>query len=131
MDRLTSQQAGNAATAKWANEVVDELRRLNIVPGNGIKKTVTSSGTVLTLDIPAEGGGGGDPALDSCFPVYITSYTEGAIFKGMKIRIVDSGSGTSNEELYFPHVTPYTKVPVGTCVLAHRISAPSIVTSNG
>lgn len=135
MDRLNEVQAGSKATAKWANQVVDELRRLKIVPGNGIRVTVTGSGTVISLDIPpqAAGGADADPSLDSCFPVEIISQTANKAFKGAKYRVVGktySGSSTESDEIYFPHITPSTIFPIGCTVLAHRLNAPIYESSN-
>ena len=131
MDRLTEQQAGNKATARWANQVVDELRRQHLIPGNGIRVTVTGSGTVIALDIPAEASSSDyDPSLDSCFPIYITGYSGNEAYKGARYRIVgknyvrsSSDEGDSNR-IYFPHVTPQTTIPMGCTILAHRLAAP-------
>lgn len=135
MDRLSEQQAGNRATAKWANEVVDELRRLKLIPGNGIRITTNSNGTRIDIDIPAEAGSSEehDPSLDSCFPVEIISQTANKAFKGAKYRVVGktySGSSTESDEIYFPHITPSTIFPIGCTVLAHRIEAPIFESSN-
>ena len=134
MDRLTEQQAGNKATARWANQVVDELRRQHLIPGNGIRVTVTGSGTVIALDIPAEASTSNyDPSLDSCFPVEIISQTANKAFKGAKYRVVGktySSSSTESDEIYFPHITPSTIFPIGCTVLAHRIEAPIFESSN-
>lgn len=131
MDRLTEQQAGNRATAKWANEVVDELRRLKLIPGNGIRITTNSNGTRIDIDIPAEASSSDyDPSLDSCFPIYITGYSGNEAYKGARYRIVgkdytrsSSDEGDSNR-IYFPHVTPQTTIPMGCTILAHRLAAP-------
>lgn len=131
MDRLSVPKPNDRMSVKWAQQIVDEIRRQNIIPGNGIKKTVNANGTVISLDLPSESGGEADPAKDSCFPVFITHYTDGFIFKGMEFKIVGSNSRSNDSELlFFPHVTPSTKVPVGTAVLAHRIAAPLILSSD-
>lgn len=135
MDRLNSVKPTDRTSAAWANAVIEELRRLNIIPGNGIKKTVTSKGTRIDLDIPAESGGSANPATDSCFPVFITGYVGNGAYTGALYRIVgknynnsSSDEGASNP-LYFPHVTPQTTIPIGCTILAHRIEAPSIQSS--
>lgn len=135
MDRLTEQQAGNKATAKWANQVVDELRRQHLIPGNGIRVTVTGSGTVIALDIPQQAGSTAevDPSVDSCFPVEIISQTANKAFLGAKYRIVGktySSSSTETDPIYFPHITPSTVFPIGCTVLAHRLNAPIFQSSN-
>lgn len=135
MDRLTTQQAGNPATAKWANEVVDELRRQKLISGNGVRLTVTSSGTRIDLDIPPEAPADDSPSSDeSCVPVVITGQYLGKAYNGIKIRIpgvsYSSSSGGENELLYLPHVTPSTALPLGITVLAHRIDTTEIQSSN-
>lgn len=50
MDRLTVPKVGDPLKAKWAQEVVDEIRRQEVVPGNGLKKKVTEHGTVLEME---------------------------------------------------------------------------------
>lgn len=136
MDRLTEQQAGNRATAKWANEVVDELRRQHLIPGNGIRITTNSNGTRIDIDIPAEASSSAtpDPAIDSCFPVFIMGYYPNQTYKGAQYKIVgkqySTDSRTESDRLYFPHVTPQTRVPMGCTILAHRVAAPLIESSN-
>lgn len=50
MDRLTIPKLNDPVSAKWAQAVVDEIRRQEIIPGNGLRKTVTGKGTVLEMD---------------------------------------------------------------------------------
>lgn len=50
MERLTAPKVGDPLKAKWAQEVVDEIRRQEIIPGNGLNKKVTSKGTVLEME---------------------------------------------------------------------------------
>ena len=50
MDNLTAPKAGDPLKATWAQDVVDEIRRQDIIPGNGLRKTKTTLGTVLELD---------------------------------------------------------------------------------
>lgn len=132
MDRLNSVKPKDRTSAAWANEVIAELRRLNIIPGNGIRKTVTSKGTRIDLDLSDESDST-SISTDTCFPVYILEYTTGQLFKGATYRIVGkeySGSGGEAEPIYFPHVTPSSKVPIGSTVLAHRIESASIQSSS-
>ena len=136
MDRLSIPKAGDKIAAKWADEIVSELRRQKLVPGPNYRLKTTSQGTVLVLDIPDEASGtDADPALDSCFPVFITGYVSGEAYRGAEYRIVGKDyAGTRTEgstnRLYFPHVTPSSQLPIGTTVLAHRIAAPIIESSN-
>lgn len=131
MDRLDEQKAGSPATAKWANEVVDELRRLKIVPGNGIRVTTTGSGTVVSLDIPpqAEGGESQEPNVDSCFPVMVSGHAEGVAFRGVSYRELDRNN-SMNDRMFFPHVSPSSYYPIGCTVLAHRLETHSIASSS-
>ena len=50
MDRLSTPKVGDPLAAKWAQEVVDEIRRQEVIPGNGLRKTVTKSGTILEME---------------------------------------------------------------------------------
>lgn len=50
MDRLTVPKVGDPLKAKWAQEVVDEIRRQEVIPGNGLRKKVTDSGTILEME---------------------------------------------------------------------------------
>ena len=50
MDRLSIPKVGDPMSAKWAQEVVDEIRRQEIIPGNGLRKKETTKGTVIELD---------------------------------------------------------------------------------
>jgi len=50
MDRLTIPKVNDPITVKWAQEVVDEIRRQEIIPGNGLNKKVTSKGTILEME---------------------------------------------------------------------------------
>ena len=134
MDRLTIPKVGDGTSAKWAKQVVDEIRRQEIIPGNGLKKTVTVNGTVLSLDIPKKtavaSGESPDPAVDSCFPVTITSYTSGQAYTGCKFMVAGSTSISNSDFLYFPHVAPSTRFPTGCTVLAHRIETQTIASAN-
>lgn len=134
MDRIEEVAKGQKILAKWANKIVQEIRRLKIIPGPGIRTTVTSSGTILNVDTNSKAESNVNPIDESCFPVFLTSYYQNQTYRGADYRIVgkDYGSGTSseNERIYFPHVTPQTRLPLGCTVLAHRIAAPLITSSN-
>lgn len=131
MDRLNEVQAGSKATAKWANQVVDELRRLKIVPGNGIRVTTTASGTVISLDIPPQAAGGEspEPNTDSCFPVMVSGHADGVAFRGVSYREVDRNN-SMNDRMYFPHVSPSSFYPIGCTVLAHRLETHTLASSS-
>ena len=131
MDRLSEVQAGSKATARWANQVVDELRRLKIVPGNGIRITTTASGTVISLDIPPQAAGGEspEPNTDSCFPVMVADHSGGSAFRGVSYRELDRNN-SMNDRMYFPHVSPSSNYPAGCTVLAHRLETYTLASSS-
>ena len=134
MDRLTEQKAGNKATAKWANDVVAELRRLNIIPGNGIRKTVTSNGTVLDLDIPQQTAGGGNvaPLQDAVyFAVVSSAPSEDGSFKADLYTSKMGQLVARNVTVFLPDLTHFTRVQVGTEILVHRISVALLAGDDG
>lgn len=123
MDRLNEVQAGSKATAKWANQVVDELRRLKIVPGNGIRVTVTGSGTVIALDTPAESSNASGVAISDVIPCKVVG---GDAITGYDVYLYANGidkNSTSSGKLYLPEVTTMTKIPSETWILAHICEA--------
>lgn len=50
MDRLDIPKVGDPIAAKWAQAVVDTIRRQEVIPGNGLRKTVTDKGTTLNMN---------------------------------------------------------------------------------
>lgn len=134
MDRLTEQKAGNKATAKWANEVVAELRRLNIIPGNGLRKTVTSSGTILDLDNGKKttSGGSATPLEDAVYFAVVTGAPEED--GSFKADLYTSKIGklvARNVTVFLPDLTHFTRVQVGTEILVHRISVALLAGDDG
>lgn len=135
MDRIEEVAKGQKILAKWANKIVQEIRRLKIIPGPGIRTTVTSDGTIVNVDANNKTESTVKPTNETCFPVFITSYAPNQTYKGAQYRIVGKNysgneSDGKDDPLYFPHVTPQTRLPLGCTVLAHRISAPLMVSSN-
>jgi hypothetical protein len=125
MDRLNEVQAGSKATAKWANQVVDELRRLKIVPGNGIRVTVTASGTVIALKDEGSSGSSGGGGMSDVIPCITDSPTL-SLRDGYAVTLYANGFGegsTGNGQLYLPEVATHTTLPAGTSVLAHICQA--------
>ena len=134
MDRLTEQKAGNKATAKWANEVVAELRRLNIIPGNGIRKTVTSNGTVLDLDIPQKTSGGSNrPPLEDAvyFAVVRTEPAEDGSFTADLYTSKLGEQIASGATIFLPDLTHFTRIQTGTELLVHRINVALLGGTDG
>lgn len=134
MDRLTEQKAGNKATAKWANEVVAELRRLSIIPGNGIRKTVTSNGTVLDLDIPQQVAGGqkSTPLEDAVyFAVAVGNSEEDGSFKADLYTSKFGEVVARNATVFLPDLTHFTRIQKGTELLVHRISVTLLAGDDG
>ena len=134
MDRLTEQKAGNKATAKWANEVVAELRRLNISPGNGIRKTVTSNGTVIDLDIPQKTGGGSNrPPLEDAvyFAIVRSEPAEDGSFKADLYTSKMGEQVASNVTVFLPDLTHFTRIQTGTELLVHRINVTLLAGGDG
>lgn len=50
MDRLDVPKVGDPLTVKWAQDVVDEIRRQELIPGNGLRKRQMSNGTMIEKD---------------------------------------------------------------------------------
>lgn len=133
MDRLTEQKAGNKATAKWANEVVAELRRLNIIPGNGIRKTVTSNGTVIDLDIPQQVAGGKSTPLEDAvyFAVAVGNSEDDGSFKADLYTSKFGEVVARNATIFLPDLTHFTRIQKGTELLVHRISVTLLAGDDG
>lgn len=133
MDRLTEQKAGNKATAKWANEVVAELRRLNIIPGNGIRKTVTSNGTVIDLDIPQQVAGGKSTPLEDAvyFAVVTGEPEEDGSFKADLYTSKFGEVVARNVTVFLPDLTHFTRIQIGTELLVHRINVTLLAGDDG
>lgn len=133
MDRLTEQKAGNKATAKWANEVVAELRRLSIIPGNGIRKTVTSNGTVIDLDIPQQVAGGKSTPLEDAvyFAVAVGNSEDDGSFKADLYTSKFGEVVARNVTVFLPDLTHFTRIQKGTELLVHRISVTLLAGDDG
>lgn len=133
MDRLTEQKAGSKATAKWANEVVAELRRLNIIPGNGIRKTVTSNGTVIDLDIPQQVAGGKSTPLEDAvyFAVAVGNSEDDGSFKADLYTSKFGEVVARNATVFLPDLTHFTRIQKGTELLVHRISVTLLAGDDG
>ena len=133
MDRLTEQKAGNKATAKWANDVVAELRRLSIIPGNGIRKTVTSNGTVLDLDIPQQTASAKSTPLEDAvyFAVVVGAPEEDGSFKADLYTSKMGDVVARNATIFLPDLTHFTRIQSGTELLVHRINVALLAGDDG
>ena len=132
MDRLDNQKVGEKITAKWANEIVDDLRRQNIIPGNGIRKTVTKDGTIISLDLPKKTNVEEGEALSEevYFAIANTTGSDDGSFKadlynprGQLVR--------RNVTVFLPDLTHYTRVKSGTQVLVHRLNVGLLAGDDG
>lgn len=131
MDRLNTPKVGDKITAKWANEIVSQIRRQQLVPGPGYRLKTTSSGTVITFD-SKKGGGGGTTVKGLDDAVYIaqcigTPNEDGSI----PVDLYESDLGGPvfrNVTAFRPDLTHFTRMDVGTRFIVHAIS---IVTNNG
>lgn len=123
MDRIYSPAGGDRIRAKWASDIVDQMRRLNIIPGNGIRKTVTSKGVRLDIDIPPDQGGGGAAVPSDVIPCLVTG---GSALEGYSVALYAKGFGESSTgtgTLWCPEVSTHTTLPTGTSILAHFCQA--------
>ena len=130
MDRLTTPRPGDGMSARWAAAVVEEIRRQNIIPGNGIKKTTSSTGTVLEIDTSVFKKSGSGGVASDVVPCVVDQVPEGqevGTMQGLYVKLypngfLDSGN-TENGWLFLPEVTTHTKLPQGASILAHRCQA--------
>lgn len=128
MDRLTVPRPGDGMSARWAANVVEEIRRQNIIPGNGIKKTTSSTGTVLEIDTSVLRKSGGDaPVVSDIVPCVVDEMPEGSeigTMQGIYVTLYPNGlldqRTTEQGWLFLPEVTTHTQLPVGASILAHR-----------
>ena len=132
MDRLNNQSVGDKITAKWANEIVDELRRLNIIPGNGLRKSVTKDGTVLDLDVPKKTSVEEGEALkeEVYFAIATTNGSEDGSFKA-DLYNPKGNLVRRNVTVFLPDLTHYTRVKSGTELLVHKINVSLLAGDDG
>lgn len=125
-DRINKVVPGTGIRASWGNDVIDQLRRLHLIPGNGIKISTSAKGTVISLDIPQEQNGGGGVAVSDVIPCIVTGNTDDPIH-GYKVELYPNGlidsTGARSGTLYLPEVSTQTKLPNETSILAHVCEA--------
>lgn len=124
-DRINKVVPGTGIRASWGNDVIDQLRRLHIIPGNGIKVSTSSKGTVIALKDEGSTGSnnGGDAVLSDVVPC-IVGNSNGA--RGYEVTLYANGFGeaqTGTGTLYIPELSTHTKLPYDTSILAHVCEA--------
>lgn len=124
-DRINKVVPGTGIRASWGNDVIDQLRRLHLIPGNGIKVSTSAKGTVISLDKVEETTNESGVAISDVIPCIIAQGTENAV-EGYQVYLYANGLGESRTDtgrLYLPEVTPSTELPAGACILAHVCEA--------
>ena len=126
MDRLSSVKEGDGLSAKWADNVIAEIRRTTIIPGKGLKKTVTSKGTRLDLVDELGSGGGGEGVPSDVIPCIVNG---GTAVDGYSVTLYLNGfdhtsrSDIKTGTLFLPEVATHTNIPASTSILAHICDA--------
>lgn len=123
MDRINGVRAGTGISAKWGNDIVDQIRRLHLIPGNGIKVSTTSKGTRIDLDLPQEQGTGSNVnAISDVIPCVVYSTSDISAYQGYGVYLYANGfdqGRTGRGTLYIPELATHTSMPSGTSILAH------------
>lgn len=120
-DRINKVVPGTGIRASWGNDVIDQLRRLHLIPGNGIKISTSSKGTRIDLDLPQEASGSSGVAISDVIPCVVTGPTL-SLKDGYDVTLYANGFGegpTGDGKLYLPEVATHTTLPIGTSILAH------------
>lgn len=124
-DRINKVVPGTGIRASWGNDVIDQLRRLHLIPGNGIKISTSSKGTRIELDLPQESVSNAESAISDVIPCIVTGTTL-SLRDGYDVALYRNGFGegqSGNGHLYLPEVATHTTLPVGTSILAHICEA--------
>jgi len=123
MDRLNIPKVGDKITAKWANEIVSQIRRQQLVPGPGYRLKTTSNGTVITFD--SKKGGGGSSVVGLTDSVYIAQcigepYSDGSIPVDL-YQDEFSVPVVRNVLVFRPDLTHFSRIDVGTRFMVHAM----------
>ena len=121
-DRINGVKAGTGIRASWGNDIVDQLRRLHLIPGNGIKISTSSKGTVISLDKVEETSGSNVNAISDVIPCVVESSSDEGGYHGYSVTLYANGFGeaqTGTGTLYIPELATHTKLPNKTSILAH------------
>lgn len=122
-DRINGVKAGTGIRASWGNDIVDQIRRLHIIPGNGIKISTTSKGTRIDLDLPQESSSSSGVAISDVIPCIVTG---GSALSGYSVYLYAKGFGESSTgygTLFIPELATHTDIPYSTSILAHVCEA--------
>lgn len=131
-DRINKVVPGTGIRASWGNDVIDQLRRLKLIPGNGIKISTSSKGTRIDLDLPQESSSGESSVTGPVIPLYLTSYHSGGAYKGATFKVAGTNETNVDGEntIYFPYICPSTTLPLGCTVLAAKVESHVIASSS-
>lgn len=120
-DRINKVVPGTGIRASWGNDVIDQLRRLHLIPGNGIKISTSSKGTVIALKDEGSTGPNNGGGMSDVVPCIINQTADNPI-NGYSVDLYANGfqqKSTGTGTLYLPEVTTHTKLPINTAILAH------------
>lgn len=120
-DRINKVVPGTGIRASWGNDVIDQLRRLHLIPGNGIKISTSSKGTVIALKDEGSTGPNNGGGMSDVVPCIINQTADDPI-NGYSVDLYANGfqqKSTGTGTLYLPEVTTHTKLPINTAILAH------------
>ena len=122
-DRINKVVPGTGIRASWGNEVIDQLKRLHIIPGNGIKVSTSAKGTVIALKDEGSTGSSKSGGMSDVVPCIINQNTDNDDpINGYNVDLYANGfqqESTGTGILYLPEVTTHTKLPSNTAILAH------------
>lgn len=125
MDRINGVKAGTGIRASWGNDIVDQIRRLHLIPGNGIKISTTSKGTRIDLDLPQEPSNvNAGEVVSDVIPCIVTGGS--ADLSGYNVDLYANGfaeSRTGSGTLFIPELSTQTDIPYRTSILAHVCKA--------
>lgn len=127
MERFNTVKPGDKIMAKWANDLIAQLRRITIIPGAGLRKQETSQGTVISLKDEKGGGlGGGGGVVSDVIPCIVNG---GTALDGYSVTLYLKGFDHSSRSdiksgtLFVPEIATHTDLPAGTSILAHVCEA--------
>ena len=125
-DRINKVVPGTGIRASWGNDVIDQLRRLKIIPGNGIKVSTSAKGTVISLDLAEEQVNNAEGVVSDVIPCIVVGEGGGSPTQGYPVDLYANGfneDSTGSGRLFLPEVTTHTKLPRNTSILAHVCEA--------
>ena len=123
MDRIHIAKVGDKITAKWANDLIDEIRRQNIIAGNGLRKTTTKDGTILSLDTSKSTNAKVDMHLPS--DVYIAQVVGETNLDGsipVDVYSTDGEVVATRATAFRPDLLHFSTMDIGTRFMVHGIN---------